>query len=104
MRRPALQSGEEQPDDDDDTKRAEPDHHSVDLTFELFEPLFQLTQISLGGDVIAGALSARPQNESRALNGLPLRSVIPTKAGTQGPKAAALALDPRLRGGDNDSL
>lgn len=66
MRRPALQSGEQQP-GDDHRKRTEPDHHSVNPTFDLleprFEPLFHFPQfgvqrtssaseIGLGGDIV----------------------------------------------------
>ena len=62
MRRPALQCGEEQP-GDDNGESAEPDHHLIDPAFEVrkpqievrkpyIEPLFQLSQIGLGRDVV----------------------------------------------------
>jgi hypothetical protein len=62
MRRPALQCGEEQP-GDDNGESAEPDHHLINPAFEVrksqievrepyVEPLFQLSQIGLGRDVV----------------------------------------------------
>jgi hypothetical protein len=41
------------------------------------------------------------QNESRNISRL---FVIPAKAGIQDGKAAAIALDPRFRGGDDNPL
>ena len=50
-----MQCGEEQP-GDDNGESAEPDHHLINPAFEVrepyVEPLFQLSQIGLGRDVV----------------------------------------------------